>query len=275
MLACSAIIGINMFTHCACLTREPAIGCKARQTIREGRCSHQGRNVQFPVWKGARREVQRQRLLRSARYRTGQIRDAPASRCRQRVDHGRVERIWRIQADLLRGQDELRDGGRCRARTEKARTTWPPQDRRRRSCFFAGACEPRETGSRPGIGRGGSQRTRYRAPSPDDRAHIKKNGSVDVAAADISAPSSTVIEQYEALRSGALGEDIPVSARQGLVVLLRHGMWKWAQMMTAPPRPCPGHIAELSDIRPTHRDCSDLVHLLATIVTSLPERKVP
>jgi hypothetical protein len=119
------------------------------------------------------------------------------------------------------------------------------------------------------------QRTRYRAPSPDDRAHIKKNGSVDVAAADISAPSSTVIEQYEALRSGALGEDIPVSARQGLVVLLRHGMWKWAQMMTAPPRPCPGHIAELSDIRPTHRDCSDLVHLLATIVTSLPERKVP
>jgi hypothetical protein len=49
-----------------------------------------------------------------------------------------------------------------------------------------------------------------------------------------------VTEQYETMRMAALGEPLPLEARSGLALLLRRGLWAWAQAATAPsitPRP--------------------------------------
>ncbi len=45
-------------------------------------------------------------------------------------------------------------------------------------------------------------------------------------------------EQYETLRTAALGEPLPVEARSGLTLFLRRGMWAWARVAAA-PRPTP------------------------------------
>lgn len=41
-------------------------------------------------------------------------------------------------------------------------------------------------------------------------------------------------EQYEMLRTAALGEQLPLEARSGLALFLRRGMWAWAQVAAAP-----------------------------------------
>lgn len=54
------------------------------------------------------------------------------------------------------------------------------------------------------------------------------------------AAASRVTEQYERLRTAALGEGWPVEARNGLALFLRRGMWGWAQataVPSTPPRP--------------------------------------
>jgi len=40
-----------------------------------------------------------------------------------------------------------------------------------------------------------------------------------------------VAARYEALRMAALGRPLPLKARSGLALLLRQGMWSWAQAL--------------------------------------------
>jgi hypothetical protein len=42
---------------------------------------------------------------------------------------------------------------------------------------------------------------------------------------------AAVPAQYEALRDAALGGSLPPHARWGLALLLRRGMWAWAQAL--------------------------------------------
>lgn len=56
---------------------------------------------------------------------------------------------------------------------------------------------------------------------------------------------STVISQYEALRTAILGEPLLPECRSGLVLFLRRGMWGWAQALVSTPQesaraPAPG-----------------------------------
>ena len=41
-------------------------------------------------------------------------------------------------------------------------------------------------------------------------------------------------EQYETLRTAALGAPLSVEARSGLALFLRRGMWAWARAAAAP-----------------------------------------
>ena len=41
--------------------------------------------------------------------------------------------------------------------------------------------------------------------------------------------ASVVATKYETLRMAALGQPLPLEARSGLALLLRHGMWGWAR----------------------------------------------
>ena len=41
-------------------------------------------------------------------------------------------------------------------------------------------------------------------------------------------------EEYETLRMAALGEQLHLEARSGFALLLRRGMWAWAQVAASP-----------------------------------------
>jgi hypothetical protein len=70
---------------------------------------------------------------------------------------------------------------------------------------------------------------------------LKKSATADASAAvDKAAAWARVTEQYETMRMAARGEQLPLEARCGLALLLRRGMWAWAQTAAAPvttPRP--------------------------------------
>jgi hypothetical protein len=46
--------------------------------------------------------------------------------------------------------------------------------------------------------------------------------------------ASRITEQYETLRTAALGAGLPLEARSGLALFLRRGMWGWARAVALP-----------------------------------------
>ncbi len=132
---------------------------------------------------GARSKVSGQRVLRSARRRAGQIRDAASRLYQQGVGDGGLRRVRCFQADLL---------------TTRPRWTsiWPalqewcrrshgpavPTRSTTRSWHFCRHLRPRRTRSRPGACQAAPPGTRYRASSQIDRAGSKKKRQVDIAA---------------------------------------------------------------------------------------------
>ncbi len=75
------------------------------------------------------------------------------------------------------------------------------------------------------------------------------------------------------LRGAALGEVLPLKARSGLMLFLRRGMWGWAQALTATASSPREQIYPPSDAWSAHGEHSAIVHVLATIATSIYERR--
>jgi hypothetical protein len=72
----------------------------------------------------------------------------------------------------------------------------------------------------------------------------------------------------------ALGEVLPPTARSGLMLLLRRGMWGWAQtLVAASPIQQPVHAASLTP--PAGNERTALVHALATMAMSSHDRRTP
>lgn len=87
-------------------------------------------------------------------------------------------------------------------------------------------------------------------------------------------PSTTVAAQYETLRMAALGEELPLDARSGLLLFLCRGMWGWARTLaaesvreepTAAPSPGPTAICK--------RDA--VIHVFAALAIDTHERRAP
>src|SRR5262249_55789107 len=76
-----------------------------------------------------------------------------------------------------------------------------------------------------------------RHTSQDDRtgAWQKKKPPVKTSSAERSVAtlldSTLLASRYETLRRAALGEAVPPEDRSGLVLLLRRGIWGWAQAL--------------------------------------------
>ena len=72
----------------------------------------------------------------------------------------------------------------------------------------------------------------------------------------------------------ALGEALPPTARSGLMLFLRRGMWGWAQTLVAA-----SHVAQPVDASslgpPTRNECKAVVHVLATMAMSIHDRRMP
>ena len=72
----------------------------------------------------------------------------------------------------------------------------------------------------------------------------------------------------------ALGEALPPTARSGLMLFLRRGMWGWAQTLAAAgPVQQPVHASSLTP--PTRNERTAVVYVLATMAMSTPERRTP
>jgi len=82
-------------------------------------------------------------------------------------------------------------------------------------------------------------------------------------------------DQYEVLRSAALGEVLPLKARSGLMLFLRRGMWGWARALPAATSPDQQQLYLSSATRPAHGELSAVVHVLATIAMSIHQRRAP
>jgi hypothetical protein len=88
---------------------------------------------------------------------------------------------------------------------------------------------------------------------------------------------SAITAQYEALRSAMLGEVLSPTARRGLIVFLRQGMWEWTRMLaataTATARPLPPPDKFSTPVEPfEHRV---IVRQLASMAMSIHDRRTP
>lgn len=71
----------------------------------------------------------------------------------------------------------------------------------------------------------------------------------------------------------ALGGALPPTARSGLMLFLRRGMWGWAQALaTAGAVQQPIHASSLN---PPANKRTAVVHVLATIAMSTHDRRTP
>jgi hypothetical protein len=82
-----------------------------------------------------------------------------------------------------------------------------------------------------------------------------------------TAVSTHVAQDYETLRTAALGEGLAFDARNGLALFLRRGMWGWAQATH-------DHGERLEPAKPVHSGAvvedhhKQIVQLFAAIATS-------
>jgi hypothetical protein len=88
--------------------------------------------------------------------------------------------------------------------------------------------------------------------------------------------SRTSAEQYELLRTAALGTTLPPEARSGLTILLHRGMWAWvrASLPGATRQPSASVLPPVS-IPVTDKvfEQRTVVHLLATMALAVSERR--
>jgi len=85
--------------------------------------------------------------------------------------------------------------------------------------------------------------------------------------------SSAIANQYELLRGAALGEALPVSARSGLMLFLRRGMWSWVKTLGAAADPQQDPTNSSPAATSPHGGHAPIVHVLATIVMSIHDRR--
>ena len=86
-------------------------------------------------------------------------------------------------------------------------------------------------------------------------------------------PFSAIAAQYEVLRMAGLGESLPATARSGLMLFLRRGMWGWAQTLAAASH-VPQSVASSTPPAP-HNERTAVVYVLATMAMSAPDRRTP
>jgi hypothetical protein len=94
------------------------------------------------------------------------------------------------------------------------------------------------------------------------------------AAEKPSTTASTLVAQYETLRTAVLGEALPLEARSGLMLFLRRGMWSWARSLSGESArqellPVPRSAA----VEPGER--STIVYVLAAMARKFNTRGTP
>jgi hypothetical protein len=226
---------------------KPIRGDRGAHQERQQAGQDQGSRRRGHVESGARKspgsKVPRRRVLRSARHRAGQVRDATPRFGRERVGDQRDGRLRRVEADILPNQSQLPGSWNRRVGAQETGSTRPAQGTGCGAGVYPGATGRGRAPSSAPIGRTDPEKIRSRYPPKDDRANRsgKKNRAVTGDGGESSEQLAGIASQYEALRNAALGYALPLEARSGLLLFLRRGMWGWARAMTtavaSPPLP--------------------------------------
>lgn len=85
--------------------------------------------------------------------------------------------------------------------------------------------------------------------------------------------TSAIAARYELLRGAVLGEALPIEARSGLALLLRRGMWSWARALAAATNSPREQACASSIAFPARCGYDAAVHVLASIVASIHDRR--
>src|ERR1700750_1659746 len=186
-----------------------------RQEASQGSGPARRGHVKPNAGKGPRPEIPRPRVLRSARHRAGQVRDAAPRIDREHVGGQRHDRIRRVQADLLYDQSQLRGRGDRRTGAQEAGSARSSQGAGRSAGIYPGAT--RRGRAHPGArtGEAGPAEIPSRCAPEDDRASggRKKNSAITPLGEESSVRLSSIVAQYETLRGAALGQALPPEAR--------------------------------------------------------------
>ena len=222
------------------------------------------RHIEPVPQEGGGPEVPGRRILRSARPRAGEVRDAAPRVGRQPPgDAGHATSMASPGRRITRPRRDFDEAGHCRARAQEAGPRGPHKLHGDVLAFVESADSPgkpiraRELAKliRKELGLEVHPRTIERA------CGAKKSATMTGASAavDEAAAWARVTEQYETMRTAARGEALPPEARCGLSLFLRRGMWAWARAPRPPqarkPRPTrpppPSPVIAVKSIEPS------------------------
>ena len=203
-----------------------------RQQAGQSPCPHRGGHAESGPREGPGSEVPRWRVLRSARHRAGQVRDAAPRIGRECVGDQCDRRVRRVEANLLSDKSQLRGSRNRRVGTQEAGSARSTQGAGRGAGIYSRETDGWRAHSSAPAGRADPEEIRSRYPPEDDRASScgKKNCALTLGGVR-SEWLANAASQYEALRNGALGHVLAPEARWGLLLFLRRGMWGWAQVI--------------------------------------------
>jgi len=234
-------------------------------------------HVESCAWEGPGSEVPRWRILRSARHRAGQIRDAAPCIGGKCIGDQRDRGIRRIKADILPDQGQLRRSGDRWPSTQEAGATRSAQGTGCGARICPGAIGRGRAYSSAPNGRANPEEIQSRCSSKDDRASSgsKKNRALSADGRECREQLTDVVGQYEVLRNTALGHPLPPESRCGLTLFLRRGMWAWTRVMAVPPEgklQDPGRRASLSFAAPD--ESRSIIHVFAAMAMNIELRGV-
>lgn len=271
----SARCGIIKLPYSRCLQAGLSDRQLRKQTIKE-RPSARRWCAQFTSRTSSGPQVSPKRVLRPARSGSSQVRDAASRVGRKGFSHRRREGVRHLAANLLSSQDKPRRSGPGRVGSEKAWTTRSAQTPRRyhQLSQATGASGPTHSSSSACSIR--SRPFRRGGPSKDDRTSPsgKKNGPLS-SREPVGAlfESSTVFERYERVRRIGAGEVPGPQYCDGLALLMRQGMLRWAGVVDG-CRPNNRHRPTPADALSVAAQRTIVIHLLAQVVMATPKGRI-
>jgi hypothetical protein len=219
----------------------PSCGVYGAKEERRKECEGPGPyrrgGVELGAGEGSRCEIRQQRVLRSARHRAGQIRDAASRNCREGLGGERDGGIRRDKADILPNQGQLRGswdrwpGAQEAWSARSAQTSW------RSAGVYSRATGGGRAHSSAPAGQPNCAEIPSQCSPADNRAGGRGKKNRALAPTGVGGPGrlAGVVSQYEVLRNAALGQPLPPETRYGLMLFLRRGMWAWTRVMAVPP----------------------------------------
>ena len=83
---------------------------------------------------------------------------------------------------------------------------------------------------------------------------------------------SIVAAQYESLRRAALGDELPLEARTGLLLFLRRGMWAWARALAGRGALQPPTVSRPKNEK-TQGQYATVIHIFAAMAIKTTQKE--